>query len=102
MGKHQRAVRDHRWKLIRYPEIAHTQLFDLDADPDELQNLAAAPEHAGTLARLRRSLEQWQGFVGDNAPWTAKKVRSKEIDLTGTERKPDRHQPKWVREKYFD
>jgi dienelactone hydrolase len=30
----QRALRDERWKLIRYPEINRTQLFDLAACPD--------------------------------------------------------------------
>lgn len=29
----QRAIRDDRWKLIRYPEVNVTQLFDLEADP---------------------------------------------------------------------
>jgi arylsulfatase A-like enzyme len=102
LGKHQRAVRDGRWKLIRYPEVEVTQLFDLREDPLELVNLADRFEHAGTLSRLRRELEQWQAFAGDAAPWTAEKTRSPEIDLTGASRKPDRWQPRWVREKYFD
>jgi arylsulfatase A-like enzyme len=29
----QRAVRDDRWKLIRYPLVDKTQLFDLSRDP---------------------------------------------------------------------
>ena len=33
----QRAVRDDRWKLIRYPQIDHAQLFDLDNDPPRAQ-----------------------------------------------------------------
>lgn len=101
LGRHQRAIRDDRWKLIRYPEIDHLQLFDLQTDPDERENLAARPEHAGTISRLRRSLGQWQEYVGDDVPWTAKKVRDKEVDLTGASRKPDRWQPEWVRKKYF-
>ena len=47
----QRAVRDDRWKLIRYPEINHTQLFDLENDPDELKNLAADPGQAKCVPR---------------------------------------------------
>src|SRR5262249_12414662 len=35
----QRAIRDARWKLIRYPAVDVTQLFDLHADPDETRNL---------------------------------------------------------------
>lgn len=101
MGRHQRAVRDGRWKLIRYPNIDHSQLFDLQSDPDELVNLASQPEHAGTISRLRRALGQWQGFVGDDVAWTAEQISPKDIDLTGAERKPDRWQPEWVRKKYF-
>ena len=44
----QRAVRDDRWKLIRYPQVDKTQLFDLQNDPDELKDLSADPAHAPT------------------------------------------------------
>ena len=42
----QRAVRDDQWKLIRYPQVDRTQLFDLRADPQEITNLAGRPEQA--------------------------------------------------------
>jgi len=35
------------------------ELYDLKADPHEIHNLAATPEHAETLARLRNVLEKW-------------------------------------------
>ena len=35
-----RAVRTKEWKLIRYPEINITQLFNLSNDPLETDNLA--------------------------------------------------------------
>ena len=47
-----RAVRDDRWKLIRYPLVDKTQLFDLAADPRELSNLAYRPQHSGKIAEL--------------------------------------------------
>lgn len=35
------------------------ELYDLQADPFELNNLAALPEHKQTLTRLRELLEKW-------------------------------------------
>ncbi|TNC73043.1 choline-sulfatase [Rubellimicrobium roseum] len=46
------ALRDGRWKYVRCPADPE-MLFDLEADPQELRNLAGAPEHAGVLERLR-------------------------------------------------
>ena len=64
----QRAVRDDRWKLIRYPLVDRTQLFDLAADPHELNNLAARPEHAAKLAEMTALLEKEMQRHGDTAP----------------------------------
>lgn len=64
----QRAIRDDRWKLIRYPKIDKTQLFDLHADPHELNDLAARPEHASKLQELTAALEQAQKEFGDTCP----------------------------------
>ncbi|HEX6985937.1 MAG TPA: sulfatase/phosphatase domain-containing protein, partial [Planctomycetaceae bacterium] len=35
------------------------ELYDLEADPHEVNNLAASPEHQETLRELRRRLERW-------------------------------------------
>jgi arylsulfatase A-like enzyme len=35
------------------------ELYDLQADPHELRNLAADPAHGGTLAEHRAALEEW-------------------------------------------
>jgi arylsulfatase A-like enzyme len=69
-GKVMRAVRDDRWKLIRYPHIDHTQLFDLKADPHEQKNLADAPEQAKRIERMTALMKQWQLELGDKAPLT--------------------------------
>ncbi len=42
------------------------ELFDTEADPHEVVNLAERPEHAQTLARMRVALERWQEDVGDS------------------------------------
>ncbi|MDP6490419.1 MAG: sulfatase-like hydrolase/transferase [Kiritimatiellia bacterium] len=55
----QRAVKDHRHKLIEYAvegRDRQTQLFDLVNDPWELTNLADNPNHADTIDRLRKEL----------------------------------------------
>lgn len=99
--KSQRAIRDRRYKLIRYPEIDKTLLFDLQEDPDEIEDLAARPELQVVRQGLLQDLRRWQAAVGDNAPLTAPKLRPAQVDLSGRARQPDRWQPAWIRAKYF-
>jgi arylsulfatase A-like enzyme len=63
----QRAVCDARWKLIRYPQVDRTQLFDLRADPHEATNLAGRPEHAAKVAELASLLASEMRRSGDTA-----------------------------------
>jgi arylsulfatase A-like enzyme len=67
----QRMVRDERWKLLEYNAGGerNTQLFDLQNDPDELHNLAADPQQAEQLARLRALLVAAQKQFDDPCPW---------------------------------
>lgn len=97
----QRAVRDRRWKLIRYPRIHYTQLFDLDADPHETINLAESADQTGRVAQLTTELSAWQSRVGDTAPLTAVERQPADIDLTGRARQPDDQQPPDIVRKYF-
>jgi arylsulfatase A-like enzyme len=64
----QRAVRNDRWKLIRYPLINKTQLFDLQTDPYEIKNLADQPGQAAKVAELLALLARQQKEFGDTAP----------------------------------
>jgi arylsulfatase A-like enzyme len=64
----QRAVRDERYKLIRYPQVNVTQLFDLKTDPDEITNLAERPEQAQRIGKMTAELKRWQQSLGDTAP----------------------------------
>ncbi len=98
----QRAVRDERWKLIRYPQINKTQLFDLKSDPHELKNLADDPSQARRVEELMKLLREWQEKTGDQQSLTSEKPKAAEIDLTGRRRKPDPHQPEWIVRKYFE
>ncbi len=64
----QRAVREDRWKLIRYPHVDTTQLFDLTADTEETTDLSGKPEHAAKVAELLAMLAEEQCQFDDNAP----------------------------------
>ena len=55
VGEDDRATRmihDGRYKLIYYPVGNHSQLFDLQTDPHELNDLSTSAEHADIRARL--------------------------------------------------
>jgi arylsulfatase A-like enzyme len=71
----QRGIRDERWKLIRYPFVDRTQLFDLQNDPQELHNLADEPASAGRIERMTAQLQEWQKQLGDTAPLRVEKPR---------------------------
>ena len=47
--------------LFRGPE----ELFDMDADPEEIQNLAQKPEYQGVVKDMRAKLEDEQFTTGD-------------------------------------
>ena len=66
----QRAVRQGDWKLIRYPQVDVTQLFNLRLDPHELTNLADDPSQAERVNHLLAQLASEQRRFGDNTPLT--------------------------------
>jgi arylsulfatase A-like enzyme len=74
----QRAVRDDRWKLIRYPQVDKTQLFDLQNDPQETVNLAGKAEHAAEIGALTTLMREEQKRFGDPAPLTVPNPKSGE------------------------
>ncbi len=52
-----RSVRTERWRYTEWDGGADgVELYDHDADPRELKNLAADPAHAGTLSELKALL----------------------------------------------
>jgi arylsulfatase A-like enzyme len=64
-GGVQRAVCDARWKLIHYPRIDQTQLFDLENDPGEVVNLALKPDHAARVEEMKNRLRRLQEEFDD-------------------------------------
>ena len=64
----QRAIATKEWKLIRYPQIDQTQLFNLKDDPYEIHNLAGQPVEAKRVAELTALLKQKLAEAGDRQP----------------------------------
>ena len=65
--QYQRMVCDGRWKLVEYRVhgVRHTQLFDLERDPHEVENLAGQNGQSSRIRSLRESLKEWQRAVQD-------------------------------------
>lgn len=61
----QRMIANDRWKLIEYPLVNRTQLFDLQADPFELKDLSADPGAAEVREALAARLLRWRAENGD-------------------------------------
>jgi arylsulfatase A-like enzyme len=61
----QRMIRTPDWKYIEYPEVERQQLFDLQADPNELTNLIDDPDSRKVTDQLKRQLRKWQRANGD-------------------------------------
>jgi hypothetical protein len=52
-------------QLLFAPERAPEELYDLDADPFEVKNLAADPSHEAVLKEMRGRLDRWMEETGD-------------------------------------
>ncbi|NNJ24810.1 sulfatase-like hydrolase/transferase [Alienimonas chondri] len=61
----QRSVMDDRWKLLRFPKIGVTRLYDLQADPGEILDLASDPAQSDRIERMNARLKALQQEVGD-------------------------------------
>ncbi|SDS85210.1 sulfatase family protein [Microlunatus soli] len=53
-------VRDHRYKHVEFVDHADGQLFDLDTDPHEENNLWDDPDHAAVRERMSRLIADWR------------------------------------------
>jgi arylsulfatase A-like enzyme len=96
-----RAVRDQRWKLIRYPERDYTQLFDLENDPDEINNLAQNPRFESEKTKMLELLRESQKEFGDTISLTAAVLKPMAYNPDTLQRKPDQWQPEYILKRYF-
>ena len=78
----QRSVREDRFKIIVYPHINKTVLFDLENDSHEIKDLARDPAHAKTIERLTTKLKDWQMKLGDKQPLRSEKPQPMEFDFS--------------------
>ncbi len=73
-------VTDGNYKLINFYENKEWELFDLTADPNELQSLHGRTEYAGTQARLEKELQQLRNryrLPAEDPPSTQPRPRRK-------------------------
>jgi arylsulfatase A-like enzyme len=61
----QRMVSTRGYKMIYYPKINKTLLYNLKADPLEMNNLADDPANTRLLGKLKARLKELQKEVGD-------------------------------------
>ena len=98
----QRAVSDGRWKLHIYPRINHRLLFDLSADPHEMNDLAADSSRQADVKRMQALMDSWRERLGDRFPLSVADPAPKAPKYDNNNRVLDVWQPKWIRDKYFD
>lgn len=80
-ARDRNALTDAQALLFAVPR-PRVELYDLVNDPDELDNLAAEPEHRSRIRTLMARLEQWMAETGDVPP--ERRRRDDNIDrLTG-------------------
>ena len=61
----QRAITHEGWKLIAYPKTKVLRLYDLKADPLEMNDLAAKADHAARKKDLLARLVKLSADLGD-------------------------------------
>jgi arylsulfatase A-like enzyme len=68
-ARKNRGVRTRRWKLIHFWEQPEEwELYDLQTDPDETQNLASSPGHAQIVREMRARLLKLRRESNDTDP----------------------------------
>lgn len=72
----QRAVISNGYKLIQYPKINRTQLFDLLHDPNELNDLSSNSDQTKRVESMMKLLEKRQNDFGDDVPLRSAKPAS--------------------------
>ena len=96
-----RAVRNKKWKLIYYPQIDFKQLYNLEIDSQELNNLADYKEYKPKLNEMMNLLKIYKEEYDDTINLNPIKIESKEYNYKNLVQKLDPWQPPYIVEKYF-
>lgn len=60
-------IRNDRYKLIQFYQFGEWEFYDLEKDPDELQNEYANPDYADVIVSLKVDLEKLRQQYNDNS-----------------------------------
>lgn len=74
-------IRKGKWKYVHYVEGYPAQLFDLEADPDELQDLGTNPNFSNDLIELGKELRTHMD--PDKVDQKAKDRQAQRLELAG-------------------
>jgi arylsulfatase A-like enzyme len=96
-----RAIRTKEWKLIFYPQRNFMQLFNLQKDPLEINNLASLPEYQQKKEELFALLKESYSANNDTINLSPKTILPMEYDYTKLIQQPDIYQPDYTLKKYF-
>jgi arylsulfatase A-like enzyme len=96
-----KAVRTNDWKLILYQQHNYQQLFDLENDPLEINNLAEVPGYQSKMDEMMRLMKEWVVLSGDTSSMTPKIVRPLEFKYETPVRIPDVNEPEYIVNKFF-
>lgn len=84
----RKMVRTATWKYVTEPGGTTTrdldELYDLESDPHELINLAAAPAQAGRIAEMQRLLFEWLVATEDHTPIPLPPAAPRRLASTGS------------------
>ena len=67
-------MRTDRYKLIHYYDIKEWELYDLDIDPNELNNIYADKKQYSTVLLLTNELANLRALYGDVTDHTDQKT----------------------------
>ncbi|MFB0946479.1 MAG: sulfatase-like hydrolase/transferase, partial [Spirosomataceae bacterium] len=77
---HHRGLRRGNFKIIHYPYIGKTSLFNLETDPHELNDLGTNPKFQDKKNELMNELKKEQIAYGDKAPLYLDQLKPLEWD----------------------